>query len=67
MKNKWSCTKLIGGGGPGGLGSKNRILGQTRGFLNINSCLLRFFLLIYELIRGFMNIISLFMRGFSAY
>ena len=29
MKNKWSCTKLIGeGGGPGG--SKNLSLGQTR-------------------------------------
>ena len=27
LKNKWSCTKLIGGGGTGG--SKNRILGQT--------------------------------------
>jgi len=26
IKNKWSCTKLLGGGGPGG--SKNRSLGN---------------------------------------
>ena len=31
LKNKWSCTKLIGGGGPGG-GSKNLILGQVQIF-----------------------------------
>ena len=30
LKNKWSCTKLIGEGGGGQGGSKNRSLGQTR-------------------------------------
>ena len=30
LKNKWSCTKLIGGGGGGRAGAKNRILGQTQ-------------------------------------